>query len=183
MKKFYYMLLLALVSMTVTMTSCHDWDSPYYVDDIVGSWTSEYGHDYHGEYDIRGYDVVSYDFYSNHTGRYTYYLYSGHGYGMPYVDYIYFEWEARGNRLYINYSDGDWDYLYYGFDNYGYLILSLDSHFNEYTAYRYGGMHYAPAMSMGETAGGARMSARKSDGEVKIKSVSRGIKARVTDEE
>ena len=28
MKKLYYMMLLALVSLT--MTSCHDWDSPYY---------------------------------------------------------------------------------------------------------------------------------------------------------
>ena len=56
MKKIYYMMLLALVSMT--MVSCHDWDSPYYYEDIVGSWVSEYGGDYYGEYDLYGYDVV-----------------------------------------------------------------------------------------------------------------------------
>ena len=181
MKKFYYMLLLALVSMMVTMTSCHDWDSPYYVEDIVGTWVSEYGHDYYGEYDILGYDVVSYEFYGNHTGRYTYY--STYGYGMPRTEFVYFDWETRGNRLYINYSDGDWDYLFYGFDNYGYLILSLDSRFNEYTAYRPGGMYYAPAKGMDDNAGGPKMSARKTDGVTKVKAVSRGIMARATEEE
>ena len=69
MKKIYYMMLLALL--TITVTSCRDWDSPYYIDSIVGSWVSEYGHDYHGDYDILGYDVVRYDFYSNSTGRYS----------------------------------------------------------------------------------------------------------------
>ena len=45
------MLLLAALSMT--MVSCDDnWDSPYYVDDIVGSWISYYGHYMKGEYDI-----------------------------------------------------------------------------------------------------------------------------------
>ena len=62
MKKIYYMMLLALVSMT--MVSCHDWDSPYYYEDIVGSWVSEYGGDYYGEYDLYGYDVVRYDFFA-----------------------------------------------------------------------------------------------------------------------
>ena len=154
MKKFYYMLLLALVSMTVTMTSCHDWDSPYYVDDIVGSWVSEYGRDYYGEYDILGYDVVRYDFYSNYTGRYTYY--STYGYVLSYVD---FDWSTRGNRLYIDYYDGDWEALYYGYDNYGYLIMSLDARFHEYTAYRPNGMYYAPSKDItdsGSREGGSQ---------------------------
>ena len=91
MKKIYFISMLALLSMMAT--SCNDWDSPYYVDDIVGSWVSEYGHDGYGSYDIMGYDVVRYDFYYNHTGRYTYYS----AYGLAYVD---FDWETRGNKLY-----------------------------------------------------------------------------------
>ena len=105
MKKIYFMMLMA--SIMLSMTSCDGWDSPYYVDDIVGSWTSEYGHDYYGDYDIWGYDVVRYDFYSNYTGRYTYYS----AYGLSYVD---FDWDTRGNRLYIRYYDGDFESLYYG---------------------------------------------------------------------
>ena len=146
MKKFYYMLLLALVSMTVTMTSCHDWDSPYYVDDIVGSWVSEYGRDYYGEYDILGYDVVRYDFYSNYTGRYTYY--STYGYVLSYVD---FDWSTRGNRLYIDYYDGDWEALYYGYDNYGYLILSYTKRFYEYEVFRPSGFYYEQGKSIDPT--------------------------------
>ncbi len=171
MKKFYYMMLLALL--TITVTSCRDWDSPYYVDDIVGSWVSEYGHDYYGSYDIMGYDVVRYDFYSNYTGRYTYYS----AYGLSYVD---FDWETRGHHLYIRYYDGDFESLYYGYDDYGYLIMSLDSHFRQYTAYRPGGMYYTPSIEMTQ---GPKLQGRKSDGEVKVKSVSRAIKARETAEE
>ena len=115
MKKIYYMMLLALVSMT--MVSCHDWDSPYYVDNIVGSWVSYYGRDYMGDYDLVGYDVVRYDFYRDHTGRYTYYSY----YGLDYVD---FEWNTSGDRLFIYYYDGTSDYLFYGFDRNGDLILA-----------------------------------------------------------
>ena len=100
MKKIYYMMLLALVSMT--MVSCHDWDSPYYYEDIVGSWVSEYGGDYYGEYDLYGYDVVRYDFFSNYTGNYCYYNYYG-----QYCT-VGFDWETRGGRLYIRYYDGDY---------------------------------------------------------------------------
>ena len=169
MKKLYYMMLLALL--TITVTSCHDWDSPYYVDDIVGSWVSEYGHDYYGDYDIMGYDAVRYDFYGNYTGRYTYYS----AYGLSYVD---FDWETRGNRLYIRYYDGDYESLYYGYDNYGYLILSTDYHFHQYTAYRPGGMYYgmAPAQEMSESAP-KRANAKDAD-KVAVKSISRAIKAR-----
>ena len=170
------MLLLALVSMTVTMTSCHDWDSPYYVDDIVGSWVSEYGRDYYGEYDILGYDVVRYDFYYNHTGRYTYYSM----YGLSYVD---FDWETRGDRLFINYYDGDYENLYYGFDDYGYLILSLDRRFYQYTAYRAAGTspYYEPAKELPGDA--PKLAPREGEKVSKVKSVTRAIKERVTDAE
>lgn len=165
MKKFYYMLLLLLVGLTTN--SCSDWDSPYYVDDIVGSWVSEYGSDGYGEYDILGYDVVRYDFFSNHTGRYTYYS----AFGLDYVD---FDWDTHGNRLYINYYDGDWENLYYGYDNYGYLILSTDSHFYRYTAYRPTGMYYAPSKDKEKTD-----KVTKRDSDVKIKAATRGTKERV----
>lgn len=135
MKKLYYIMLLAVMS--IAMTSCDGWDSPYYVDDIVGSWESYYGHDGYVEYDIMGYDVVRYDFYANHTGRYTYYSY----YGLSYVD---FDWDTYGNRLYIRYYDGDSEYLYYGYDRAGYLIMALDSRFYRYTVYRPSG-YWAPA--------------------------------------
>lgn len=162
------MMLLALL--TITVTSCHDWDSPYYVDDIVGSWVSEYGHDYYGDYNIMGYDVVRYDFYSNYTGRYTYYS----AYGLSYVD---FDWDTRGSRLYIRYYDGDYESLYYGYDDYGYLILSTDYHFHQYTAYRPGGIyHMAPAQEMSESAP-KRANAKDADN-VPVKSLSRALKAR-----
>ena len=172
MKKFYLMMMLTLLSMTVV--SCSDWDSPYYVDDVVGSWISEYGSDYYGEYDILGYDVVRYDFYYNHTGRYTYYS----AYGLAYVD---FDWETRGNRLYINYYDGDYESLYYGFDDYGYLILSTDYYFHQYTAYRpSGGIYYESAKDL--PADGPKLAPREGEKVTKVKSVSRAIKARETAE-
>lgn len=133
MKKIYYLLLLALVS--VTVSSCHDWDSPYYVDDIVGSWESYYGYDGRYEYDIQGYDVVRYDFYGNHTGRYTYYSIRG----LSYVDFV---WETYDYRLIIRYDDGDVEYLYYGFERNGDLMLSLDRNFQRYTAYRPSGFYW-----------------------------------------
>ena len=154
--------------------SCDGWDSPYRVESIVGSWESYYGYNGVYEYDILGRDVVRYDFYANYTGRYTYY---DTWYGLCYVD---FDWETYSDRLIIRYYDGDSDYLFYGFDNAGYLIMSLDARFHEYTAYRPNGMYYAPSKDI--TDGGSRKAARKTDSVTKVKSVSRGIKARVTEE-
>lgn len=173
MKKIYLISMLALLSM---MVSCNGWDSPYYVEDIVGSWVSEYGSDGYGTYDILGYDVVRYDFYYNHTGRYTYYSV----YGLSYVD---FDWETRGNRLYINYYDGDFDNLYYGYDDYGYLILSLDRRFYQYTAYRAAGTspYYEPAKEL--PGDSSKLAPREGEKVSKVKSVTRAIKERVTDAE
>lgn len=165
MKKIYYMMLLALVSLT--MTSCHDWDSPYYVDDIVGSWVSYYGHDMYGEYDLVGRDAVRYDFYSNYTGRYTRYSY--YGYGLEYVD---FDWDTRNGRLIIHYYDGLSDYLYYGFDYNGDLLLATDSRFYEYTAYRPVG-YYSQEKALPDLTDAA-----KTDTVSNVKSISRAIKAR-----
>jgi len=170
MKKLYFYMMTAV--MALTMASCSSWDSPYYVDDIVGSWTSEYYSDGYDEYDLYGYDVVRYDFYQNHTGRYTYYS----SIGLAYVD---FDWETRGNRLFIRYYDGDYEDLYYGYDNYGYLILSLDRYFFQYTAYSPGGGRwYEPGKTMDKApAKESADSATKRIQGAKMKSLSRGIKA------
>lgn len=135
MKKFYYMLLLAVISMAIS--SCSEWDSPYYYNEsIVGSWESYYGYNGYGEYDLRGYDVVRYEFYGNYWGRYYYYSRLGM------LNYLDFEWETRGSRLYIWYEDGDYDELYYGFNEYRYLVLSKSRHFNQYVVYRPIGIYY-----------------------------------------
>ena len=154
MKKIYNMLLLAVL--TMTMFSCSNWDSPYYIDDIVGSWVSYYGQDAYGEYDILGADQVRFDFYSNYTGRYTYYSY----YGLDYVD---FDWDTRGDRLIIHYYDGTSEYLFYGFDRNGDLLLATDSRFYNYTAYypAGGGFYYEPAKEMNGT--GVQKAAPKVD--------------------
>lgn len=166
MKKIYYMLLLAVISMTVV--SCNDWDSPYPTDRlaIVGSWESYYGCQGNYEYDIMGYDRVRYDFFANYTGRYTYY---DRYYGLSYVD---FDWDAYGNTLIIRYYDGDNDYLYYGYDHNGDLLLALDSHFYQFTAYRPAG-YWGPAKEVTKTL--------NKDGKVEngeAMSASRAVKAK-----
>ena len=167
MKKIYNMLLLAALSMT--LFSCSNWDSPYYVDDIVGGWVSYYGHDGYGDYDIMGYDQVRFDFYSNYTGRYTYYSY----YGMSYVD---FDWNTYGDRLVIHYYDGDSEYLYYGYDRNGDLLLATDSHFYQYTAYRPVGLYYDKAKDM-PTSSVAKVAA-KVESDATIPEGPRATKAR-----
>ena len=136
------MLLLAVISMT--FASCDEWDSPYYVDDIVGSWESYYGYDGYGEYDIMGYDVVRYDFYSNYTGRYTFYSRMG----LAYID---FTWDTYSHRLKIWYEDGDFEDLYYGFNEYGYLVLSTSRRYYQYTVYRPTGFYYEQGKGLDPT--------------------------------
>ena len=164
MKKIYYLLLLAVISMTVV--SCDGWDSPYYVDNIVGSWESYYGCQGNYEYDIMGFDRVRYDFYTNHTGRYTYYdMY----YGLSYID---FDWDTYGDRLVIRYYDGDSDYLFYGYDRNGDLLLALDSRFYQFTAYRPSG-YWAPAKDVTKVQATGKL-----DKGTDNKSASRAVKAK-----
>ena len=181
MKKIYFYTMLMLASMTVMLSSCDGWDSPYYVDDIVGSWVSYYGHDGYVEYDIMGYDAVRYDFYRDYTGRYTYYSY----YGLDYVD---FDWYTSGDRLIIHYYDGDSDYLFYGYDRNGDLLMSTDSRFYNFTAYRPAGMYYEPAKEMPSLESGVKLdkSVKEADKAAKVekmekntvKAGSRAVKAR-----
>ena len=181
MKKVYFYMMTAM--MAFTMASCDNWDSPYYDtppfnDEIVGSWESVFGRDGYGVYDILGYDAVRYDFYSNQRGRYYYYSAFG-------LEYVGFDWETRGDRLFIHYYDGDFESLYYGYDEFGYLLLSLDWHFYEYTAYSpcgSGGWYYEPAKTM--TKAPAKESTdmvTKSESNVKLKALSRGIIVRDTE--
>lgn len=172
MKKLYFNMMLLLASMTMMLSSCDGWDSPYYVDDIVGSWVSYYGDDGYREYDILGYDVVRYDFYSNYTGRYTFYSYRG-------LDYVDFDWYTSGNRLIIHYYDGDSEYLFYGYDRNGDLILSLDSRFYQFTAYRPVGVYYEPGKALPELDDKAKadLTAKKVDKSTAAP-LSRAVKAR-----
>ena len=168
--------------MAITMASCSDydmpyWDTPSYNDDVVGSWESVYGCDAYGEFDLYGFDVIRYDFYPNNTGRYTFY----EGFERYYVD---FDWEIRGSKLCIWYYDGLYESVYYGYDRYGYLMLSLDRYFYEYTAYCScgGGRYYAPAKTQendSTATTGDKVTKRESN--VKVKALSRGILARDTE--
>jgi len=126
--KLHYLLVTLLLA--VTLASCSDDDKYPYWTDVLGSWESVYGVEYGTSYDLYSYDIVRYDFYGNYTGRYTYY---DEYYVLRYVD---FNWNIYDYTLEINYYDGDWSYLYYDFDNWGYLLLSTDYNFNYYTAYR-----------------------------------------------
>ena len=175
MKKFYFISMLSLLMLSMSSCNDHDWGSAYYIEDIVGSWVAEFGTDYYGTYEIGGRDAVRYDFYSNYTGRYTCYTVFG-------LDYVDFDWETRGNRLFIWYYDGDAEYLYYGFDDYGYLILSPDSRFYSYTAYRpTGGYYYEPGKELSDSDAKLKAPDEDAKATTEVKSVSRALKARATE--
>ena len=71
-------------------------------------------------YDDRGYVpeymVDYYSFYGDHTGRYGYY--DDYGYWNEWM----FSWYTSGDRLDIQYYDGNWETYYFYFSN-GDLIL------------------------------------------------------------
>lgn len=107
----------------MTVVSCGEnewmWDTPPAMSaSIVGTWEAGYG-----------YDMESYEFYNDFTGYY--YFYSGWD-----LYYIYFEWRSSGNRIQIWYEDNFYEVLYYGFKDYGYLMLSNSPYFDYYTVYR-----------------------------------------------
>ena len=174
MKKIYFYMMLMVASMTVMLTSCDGWDSPYYADDIVGSWVSYYGHNGYGTYDLIGDNVVRYDFYRDYTGRFTHYSY----YGLDYV--VDFDWYTSGDRLIIHYYDGDSDYLYYGFDRNGDLLMATDSRFYNYTAYRPIGYYYEPAKEMpaADSDSAVGKSIEKVEKKSSEKAASRAVKSR-----
>lgn len=128
MKKYYYILLLAVISMTTV--SCDEWvcewDTPPSLNldstpDVLGRWESycEYDGDY--EYDIQGFDMEWFEFYSDYTGRF--YFYSG-----TVFSYVDFRWNIKGGRLMI-WEDDYYYEMYYSFNYYGDLMLSSSGNF------------------------------------------------------
>lgn len=99
---------------------------------IVGSWISEYALDDNGErFDIPAPIMVSFDFYEDHTGQWGYHPNNN----TEITDYVGFTWEQQAKRLYLWFDDGDHEELYYGFNEEGYLLLSLNAQLTQYTAY------------------------------------------------
>ncbi|MBQ9821750.1 MAG: leucine-rich repeat protein [Muribaculaceae bacterium] len=137
--------------------------------DITGGWYSEYAVDEYGRYDIPEEIAVYFTFYRNKTG---YYSYTGNE-GID--ELIALRWKLEGQRLYIWYNDGDYEELYCTIDENGYLLLSLDEDFKNYTAYR--------RIWHRNNAAIDRKAQRQDNGSSVIKSVSRAIKERIKTED
>lgn len=106
----------------------------YHYQSIIGNWISEYALDDNDEvYQIPDPIKVSFKFNDDQTGEYGYrYNY----YGNIVVGYVDLKWEQQATRLYLWFADGDHEELYYGFNEDGYLLLSLNAQMTQYTAYR-----------------------------------------------
>lgn len=135
----------------------------YHNKSIVGCWVSEYALDDNGErFDIPDPIKVSFDFYGNQSGRWGCYT----DYNNGIIDYVGLKWEQQVKRLYLWFDDGDHEELYYGFNEEGYLLLSLNSQMTQYTAYR--------PVTDGNPFGASKES-RHSDSPAATKSVSRAV--------
>ena len=131
MKKFFYILLLAVISMTTV--SCDErstiWDTPpYHVSALVGSWESYYMFDGYREYNI--YNEMRYDFFNNQTGLFRSYDYA-----------IDFEWEVSDGIITMWFSNGRCESWYYDFDG-NCMILSPSPFFDYYEVYHPYGFFY-----------------------------------------
>ena len=106
----------------------------YHFQSIVGNWISEYALDENDEvFEIPDPIKVSFHFNEDQTGEYGYRYNS---YGNIVVGYVDLKWEQQATRLYLWFADGDHEELYYRFNEDGYLLLSLNAHMSQYTAYR-----------------------------------------------
>lgn len=106
----------------------------YHFQSIEGNWISEYALDENDEvFAIPDPIKVSFKFNEDQTGEYGYRY---NNYGSIAVGYVDFRWERQATRLYLWFADGDHEELYYGFNEDGYLLLSLNAHMSQYTAYR-----------------------------------------------
>ncbi|MBR5726678.1 MAG: leucine-rich repeat protein [Muribaculaceae bacterium] len=139
--------------------------------DITGSWYSEYFVDEDGTYNVPEPIAVSFDFYGDNTGRYTY---RDHGE----VTYIGLRWSLQGQRLYLWFDDGDYEKLYCKIDGNGYMLLSLYKDFSNYTAYR--PISPASAASIGMASPDPQKVHCQETSENAVKSVTRAIKERKT---
>ena len=137
---------------------------------ITGTWYSEYFVDEDGKYNIPEQIAVWYTFNSNKTG---YYEFLGNE-GIYEITEL--RWKLQGQRLYIWYSDGDYEELHCNIDDNGYFLMSLYEDFHNYTAYRPVGT--TNAAGTGKNAANDGKIHHQGDGTSVIKSVSRAIKAR-----
>ena len=96
---------------------------------IVGSWYSEYFVDQDGRYDVPDPIAVGFDFYSDHTGRY-FFRENGSMVGLD------LRWSLQDQRLYIWYDNDMYEEYFCRIDENGYLLLTFDPQFRNYTAYR-----------------------------------------------
>ena len=100
---------------------------------VVGSWVSEYVLDENGERFVIPVQIRDcFDFNEGQTGQYGYYSYYNPN---IIVDYIDLKWEQQLNRLYLWFDDGDHEEFYYKIDEDGFLLLSHNAQFTQYTAY------------------------------------------------
>ena len=135
----------------------------YHNKSIVGCWVSEYALDDNGErFDIPDPIKVSFDFYGNQSGRWGCYTDYNHGI----IDYVGLKWEQQVKRLYLWFDDGDHEELYYKIDENGYLLLSLNAQFTQYTG-------YCPVDH--DHPLGTGMDSHHSDNTAAIKSISRAV--------
>ena len=139
------------------------------VNDITGSWYSEYFVDEEGQYNVPESIAVGFDFYSDYTGRYSYRNKDGWAYtGL--------RWKQQGELLFIWYDDGDYERLFCKIDENGYLLMSLYSDYHNYTAYRPEGS--ASAALMGMNVAQDRNIPRQGNSGVVMKPVSRAIRVK-----
>lgn len=101
----------------------------YHAPSILGSWYSEYFVDEDGRYDVPESIAVSFDFYGDYTGRYSYLE-------KDEMIHVSLRWNLQGQRLYLWFIDGDYEELYCKIDENGYMLLSLYEDFHNYTGYR-----------------------------------------------
>lgn len=101
----------------------------YQTNSVIGSWYSEYFVDEDGKYNIPESIAMGFEFYSDHTGRYSYLDKDG-------IVYVPLRWNVQAQRLNLLFSDSDIEVYYYRIDENGYLLLTFDREFITYTAYR-----------------------------------------------
>lgn len=139
------------------------------VNDITGSWYSEYFVDEEGQYNVPESIAVGFDFYSDYTGRYSYRNKDGWAYtGL--------RWKQQGELLFIWYDDGEYERLFCKIDENGYLLMSLYSDYHNYTAYRPEGS--ASAALMGMNVAQDRNIPRQGNSGAVVKPVTRAIRVK-----
>ena len=142
----------------------------YQTNGILGCWYSEYFVDGDGRYDVPEPIAVCYEFKEDYTGRYSYR-------DKDDIVYLGLRWNLQGQRLYVWYGDGVYEELYVKIDENGYMLMSLDAHFDSYTAYRPINDFITSGNGVAATDAGKVSNLRTSG--TAMKSVSRAIKERV----